>query len=710
DSDWEGGGRLLLEKLQPSGTHATAMSEYQPACDLLFEMSTTAPACDYERTLDLSQGVATVNFSAGLARYGREYFVSAVDGFLGMRITCDKPNSISGTLWLERDTSADCVSNIHAEGNILRYRGVISNSVLFEAAVQILTRDGRTAVSADRQRFTVVNVSELVVFVSIEVAETSAALGAVPTRTFPTDWSASLAAHVAEHEAIHGRVSLSLGDRTEAIEKTTDRLVHKAFVKEPDVRLFELMFQMGRYLTMAASRPGSMAMTLQGIWNHKLHPPWQSDWHLDMNVQMCYWLAEAANINECVEPLFDLAESLIPDGEENARNLFGCRGVVFPIACAGGGKPLPGPWVAWTGAAGWLAQHFWQHYEYTLDLEFLRGRAYPFMRKVAEFYEDYLIKDNHGLYMVVPSLSPENVPAERGAWAPHKIITGTTTMDVAIISELLGNLLEAVEVLGLTEEKVPVWQEIVDHLPSWPVDGNGMLREWCAEEHCDNSAHRHFSHLYPLFPGSLFTREKNPHLVEAAAKALQARKACGYAENAGWSYPYLALLHARLGEGDAALECLSLLARCAMMGNLLTIHNDWRFQGLTLYWPMGDRAFMIEALLGAAAAIAEMLLQSQGNLIRILPALPKAWSQGEVRGMRARGAFEIDIAWTNGCADTVGIKSLAGRNCRLVGMPTVKPLCITCQGKVVPVQANPQGILEFPTKSGALYLVCAQQD
>jgi len=706
NGEWEKGAQLLEKKLQPYDVDSSsAMEEYQPACDLMLQMNSLSPAEEYSRTLDLAKGIAKVAYRAGAVKYERICFVSAVDDVFVMHLKADHKKAISATMWLEREISPECCLTNQAQDHCLILNGKINNGTSFEVKAKIIIQGG-TISSSDSQKSIVSEADEMLILVSITTDRDCKDVGRMLSDT--EDINSLLKKHTIDHEKIYRRAAFSLKTKNKEKKSTTDQLLHSAFIGKPDKSLFEMMFNMGRYLMMSGSRPGTMAMHLQGIWNHKLHPPWQSDWHLDMNVEMNYWLAEVGNLSEFALPLFDMTESLIPDGKKNAENLFGCKGVVFPIAFAGEGQPIPGSWIAWTGAAGWLSQHFWWHYEYTLDNAFLEKTAYPYMKKVAEFYEDFLIKDKSGKYMIVPSHSPENTPLERGndekgKWKCYKTICINATMDIAIIRELLGNLMKASSILDKDARKRKTWQEILDNLPNWPVDKNGMLKEWVDETNLDNHNHRHFSHLYPLFPGNMFSLEDTPELAKAAAKAFHARQACGHADNAGWSYPYMAMFHARLGEGDKALQCLTYLAKSCMMNNLLTIHNDWRFQGLSLYWPLGDRAFMIDAILGAAATIAEMLLQSHNELIRILPALPEAWDKGEIKGLRARGGFEIDIKWKVGTIEKVKIYSLSGLPCSVKLCQPHKKLKIKCGKRPVKSTQINDGLIRFDTEKGDVY-------
>jgi len=701
---WEEGARMLETKLQPTGPHqAVSMEECQPACNLIIEMPCLHPVERYARMLDLENGVAKVVYCIGTVRYERIYFVSAVHDLLVVKIKGSHQGAVTATLCFERQLMSECHLLTEVENNLLTLQVTIENGTSFVVAGKIIPKGGSISTVKKDKKLSICGANEALLLLTIATNKESKhpeELCREKLSLSPENIDKLLKRHIEDHKSFFSRVSFRLGSANK-VEKelTTDRIVHSAFVGDPKDNLFELMFQMGRYLLIASSRPGSKAVNLQGIWSHETHPQWQSDFHLDMNVQMSYWLAEVGNLSECLLPLFELVKSLIPDGEDVALNLYGCRGVVFPIAFAGKGIPLPGCWVAWTGAAGWLAQHFWWHYEYTLDHEFLINIAYPYMKKVALFYHDFLIKDTSGKYVVVPSLSPENKPLGR-----KTMVCINATMDIAIIRELLGNLITASHILDQDVEQREVWQEILDNLPDWPLDEHGMLKEWADETALDNPYHRHFSHLYPLFPGNMFTREDTSELMDAATKALHARKKAGYISMAGWSYSWLALLHARLGEGDEALRCLRYLAKSCMINNLLTIHNDWRFQGLSLDWKLSpSRLFQIEAILGASAAIAEMLLQSHNGLIRILPALPQSWSEGEIKGLRARGGFEVDIHWKVGAIEKVLIHSLLGHSCCVNLCRKHRDVCVVCDGEMIGTEYLKENQIRFKTERGKSY-------
>ncbi|MBI4553304.1 MAG: glycoside hydrolase family 95 protein, partial [Candidatus Latescibacteria bacterium] len=359
-------------------------------------------------------------------------------------------------------------------------------------------------------------------------------------------------------------------------------------------------------------------------------------------------------------------------------------------------------WDVWTGAAAWLAQHLWWHYEYALDETFLRGHAYPFMKEAAAFYEDYLVEDTKGRSVTVPSQSPENYFV--GGTRPVSLCVGGT-MDFALIRDCLGHLIEASHLLGVDADLRPVWQGILDRLPPFQVGRHGQLQEWLEDYEEAEVGHRHLSHLFGLFPGDQIVPDETPALAHAAQVALERREADWKTLTpCGWSLAWASACWARLGNGDKAYECYLRLVRDYSTPALLDLIWPSRAALAHLEEQMARTShaevFQIEANMGGTAAVVEMLLQSHRHVLRFLPALPSAWPSGEARGLRARGGFEVDLAWDHGRLTRAIIRSLKGRECAI----RLADARVTQDGRDVDVRRE-SGRLVFQTKAGEAYRV-----
>lgn len=501
-----------------------------------------------------------------------------------------------------------------------------------------------------------------------------------------------------------GRASAENGGRPRPIEEPgcasaeleqlpTDERLRRIAEGGTDHGMAALYYAYGRYLLMSCSQPGGLPANLQGIWCEKLEPIWDSKYTININTQMNYWPAEICNLSECHMPLFEHLERMLENGKRTAREMYGCRGFVAhhntDVWADTAPQDLAIPATYWVMGGAWLATHIWKHFRYTMDQDFLE-RMYPILFECVQFFGDFLMEDE-GELVICPSVSPENTYIMKNGKTGRLCMS--STMDTAILRDILIQLLESERILGKQSELGEQAVRILEKLPGFGVGRHGQLMEWREDYDEWEIGHRHFSHLYPIFPSNQINEYENAELLEAGKKALERRMQHG-GGHTGWSCAWLINLYARFGDGDSAVRYIHDLLGKLTAPNLFDMHPPLeRISGIP--W-----VFQIDGNLGGACGIAQMLLQSHLDEIRLLPALPSSWKEGRVTGLCAEGGFEADICWQDGrLKEAVLYAKKGGRAVVRCG----EKLAVSAAGKEVPVSVDEKGRYVWETQAGKAY-------
>ena len=662
---------------------------YETLGDLLLRFPELGEFSEYRRELDLDSAFVRVRYLQNGIRFTRVLFASAKKNVICIRLSADRPGSVAFSASLDRER--DAVAAVRTPGRLvmtgrldrgtgLRFCGLLG---IFADGGEIGS-DGNSLAVRKADAVTLIFTAATDFRGGDPEAVCRKRIASAAGRPF----SGLLAEHVSDYQGLFRRVSLDL-DGSPADALPTDERLAAVQRGSADNGLMSLYFQYGRYLLISSSRPGSLPANLQGKWNDKLNPPWNSDYHVNINLQMNYWPAEVANLAECAEPLFDFIEALRPPGRRTAQVHYGCRGFVVHHLTDVWGFTTPADaarWGLWPMGAAWLCQPLWEHFAFSGDREFLKKRAYPVLKEASEFFVDYLAEDPQGRLVTGPSMSPENT---------YRLMDGRTavtcmgpTMDLEIIHDLFTHAIQAGDILGRDPEFGSDLQVHIKLLPPLQVGKYGQIQEWLEDYDEEEPGHRHVSPLFALHPGSQIIPRRDSELAKAARTTLERRLRFG-GGHTGWSRAWIVNFWARFEEGDSAHRNIQELLRTSTMPNLFDLHPA-----------SPEPIFQIDGNFGGAAGIAEMLIQSHAGSLHLLPALPAAWPEGRVTGLRGRGGYTVDIGWKAGKLVNASVRSDRSQICRIRSRGRLKIFL----GEVeIPSRPLAEDLMEFQAEKGKIY-------
>ena len=638
---------------------------YQPLGDLHIWQQSDGEVLNYKRSLDISKAVSTTAWQSGGVKYFREVFVSHPDEVMTVVFTSNAKGKINFVAAIDGKDDDYDKNEAYDDSTVLF---TMTDGIPYAAAISVSAVGGECG--TDANRISVKNADSAMLTIACQTSfrtgdyEKTAISQA--KKAHRTGADALLKRHIADYKKLYDRCTFELCDNSSGnSEKPTDERLNLVKEGGRDNKLVEMYFNFSRYLMIAGSRENTLPLNLQGIWNKDMWPAWGGKYTININTEMNYWAAEIQNLSECHMPLFDHIERMRENGRVTAREMYRCKGTVCHHNTDIWGDTAPQdkwlPGTLWPMGMAWLCLHIYEHYKFTGDREFL-AEKYDTMREAAEFFEDYLIEDGKGRLVTSPSVSPENTYYTKDG------VKGTLcqgpTMDSSILNQLFTAVAESAQILDIDAEFAMKMLELRSRLPEPEVGKYGQIMEWAEDYDEVEPGHRHISQLFALYPADIISFHRTPELAKAARATLDRRLSHG-GGHTGWSRAWIINMWARLFDGEKVGENVTALLSNSTSINMFDMHPP----------------FQIDGNFGGGAGIAEALLQSHSGEICFIPALPKEWESGSVKGMKARGGFEVSFSWAGGKMQTAEIKSLCGNSCTVY---SDAPIEIYKDGKPVP--------------------------
>ena len=619
-----------------------------PLCDIEIIQSNRDGFKNYRRVLDMQSAEAQVVWNDNNTEYERRFFISRADDSAYLSMT-----SKNGTTDAEFNIKIHDEETLGEEPAPQNRETIVKDNMIFFAASKDGSDFGAVArlehngnIVSKNNKICITGATRIEMRVKFFIfGERERDWRVCEKCLTDVDYDAAFLKHKQMHYGVYSRMNLEL--TKDDLKRSNEELLLDAYSGTASIELIEKLWKFGRYLLICASSKDGYPCHMHGLWISGYDVWWAYNM-FNVNIEMIYWQALSGGMPELALAVFEYLDDKMEDFRTNAKNMYGCRGINIPSVSTpetGLHKCLLPHILHWTGAAAWISQLWYDYYLYTGDKKFLKDRAMPFMYEAAHFYEDFLYEGDDGKYIFSPSNSPENTPKNiKDVVGRDCEVTVNATMDVALLKELLTNLIKGAKITGKYADKTECWTKMLEKLPDYQINEDGAIKEWIHPFYTDNYEHRHQSHIYPVFPGYEIIRGESD-LYKAFERAIEMRETVGLKDQSGWSLAYMANVYSRMGRGDDALNCLDYLTRSVVLPNFLTVHNDWRRMGVAICDDLRSAPIQLDAIMGLSAAINEMLVFSTENRIYLFNAMPKRFAQGAVDGICTRAGYKVSLKW-----------------------------------------------------------------